>query len=98
MPDTPNARPDRCNGTGEEREHTMNTTERCSDCNGHGEVPSGYSRFGSALSAWEPCDDCNGTGRVVIAAEPETAPGFASYDDFARYYADDLRDAMMEAS
>lgn len=78
----------------------MNTTsERCNGCNGHGEVPSGYTRFHSGLMAWRVCDECNGVGTFEIEAGPVfPAPEFASYDDYSAYHADDLRDAMMEAS
>jgi hypothetical protein len=69
----------------------MNTTnERCSGCTGHGEVPSGYTRFRSGLMAWRVCDECHGSGTVEIE------PVFASWDDYSAYDADDLRDAAMD--
>ncbi len=70
----------------------MNTTsERCNGCNGHGEVPSGYTRFHSGLMAWRVCDECNGVGTVETAE-----PMFASWDAYSAYDADDLRDAQLE--
>lgn len=56
----------------------MNTTsERCNGCNGHGEVPSGYTRFHSGLMAWRVCHECNGVGTVEVDAEPVEIPASA---------------------
>jgi hypothetical protein len=88
----------------------MNTTsERCNGCNGHGDVPSGYTRFHSGLMAWRVCDECNGVGTVEAAEPVETlepvstldpayadVPDFETYDDYAAWFADDLRDAAIE--
>ena len=53
------------------------TSERCNGGNGHGDVPSGYTRFHSGLMAWRVCDECNGVGTVEVEAEPVEIPASA---------------------
>ncbi len=54
------------------------TSERCNGGNGHGDVPSGYTRFHSGLMAWRVCDECNGVGTVEVDAEPVEIPASAN--------------------
>ena len=50
--------------------------ERCQECRGSGEVPTGYTRFASAFAAWMTCRSCKGTGKVpVMALTPDPEPG-----------------------
>lgn len=55
---------------------TAITMERCWDCNGLGEVPSGYTRFNSGLMAWRVCPKCDGAGEVAVKA-PQPDGGVA---------------------
>ena len=100
MPDPPNAQPDRCNGPATGREQTMTTTsERCNGGQGAGTVHVTRSRwigggkdgYRNKWSGDVRCDDCDGTAADAV-------PDFASYDDYAAYFADDLRDAEMDAA
>jgi RecJ-like exonuclease len=87
---------------------TVTTVTSCETCQGAGTVAVTRSRWigggkeGYCSERTEDvrCDDCDGAGsrEPVSTLDPAYAgvPDFDSYDDYAAWFADDLRDAQLE--
>ncbi len=87
---------------------TVTTVTSFETCQGRGTVHVTRSRWigggeNGYRSVWSGdvrCDDCNGAGSLepVSTRDPAYAdvPEFETYDDYATWFADDLRDAAME--
>ena len=63
-------------------------------------IGGGENGYRSVWSGDVRCDDCNGAGSLepVSTRDPAYAdvPEFETYDDYATWFADDLRDQALE--